>query len=404
MEIETDHINVGTGGDLNVDCGSIHLRTSDDFDLAFVRNDGDDVVMVMEEDGSMTFGNGIHARNVREAVFGDIWYASTAIGGVAGLAKLAATTDGRHVSMTMQNDEYGVVRFSFYSGKITIWAAGHRLPCLEIDKTFSGEIHIIGGVLQSGGANTFAISQSGGRLVLNDCWFTDFTKGGIYADYCAEARWFNTQSGVTGRTMDPFIWARYGATVYYCGNIPAGGIWADYGWTIPSGTPTVIGGSSASTSGHQSATLTGTLGWISTKKGWSDGLAYQGYTTGKGECYGCFRFALPSGAQSIVSATLTLHRKSSTGKGAPVDIHLYGSATAWGSRPALGTQYASRADAVLAGNTVTLDVTAAAQALLAGSIAQLVAYEGDGSTMSGQVYSTDYCAWDAATLDVTYTT
>lgn len=248
-----------------------------------------------------------------------------------------------------------------------------------------------------------AVTLDGGDVYLNSCCIIS-ARTGLYCDQISRGSWAGFAHYADGYCADRFALAAEAADVAIYGHIPGSPeplavVHAARGTTRDI---TVHSSQSAAAPAYQSATLSGALGWISTKKGWSDGVAYQGYTTGKGECYGCFQFTLPA-ASSIVSATLTLHRKSSTGKGAPVDVHLYGSATAWGSRPSLGTLYASRADAVLAGNTVSMDVTAAAQALLSGSIAQLVAYEGDGTTLPGHEYSTDYCAWDIATLDITYT-
>ena len=173
-----------------------------------------------------------------------------------------------------------------------------------------------------------------------------------------------------------------------------------YGSTVYGGD----GSGSSETPTTASVSLVAALGVIGTKYSWHSDIAYQGYSNGKGQCYGCLKFTLPSDAKSIVSASLTLHRKSNTGKGAEVDIFLYGSATAWGSKPTLSTKYNTSLDAVLAGRSTVLDVLAAAQALLAGTITQFVLYTGETTTLSGQVYSSNYCAWDEAVLSITYTT
>lgn len=417
VEIHDNRVDVKTGGSFNVHSGSVDISTSNFRVSVQKQGDPESEVIGIDPDYGRISVDELNARNMRPYVdYAE--YRLSNLGSIREFANILSRTSFGQVSMILDADEYGTtpVRFEgVMAQNVSIvsdgnlrrsppWIFGRCNANFYVDGVCWSCLTGYDANPQNG--NTAIVAYSGNILLRNCCILG--AHWGILGYQNARISWCGWTYYADGFCTDVFAVANEGADISVYGHVPGAN---NTGVLILSAasrglTRDIVQHSSqaASTPEYLSATLTGALGWISTKRGWSDGVAYQGYTTGKGECYGCFRFALPSGAQSIVSAALTLHRKSSTGKGAPVDIHLYGSATAWGSRPALGTQYASRADAVLAGNTVTLDVTAAAQALLAGSIVQLVAYEGDGSTMSGQVYSTDYCAWDAATLDVTYTT
>ena len=401
ISLEQDKLEIGTGGLLNIKSGAMHVSTGD-YVLSLVGDDGDEVVMDIGDDGYTTL-KGIHAENIREAVYGYVYHTTATIGSLATLAQHLTRTDARVVEYSMTADEYGKVVFSCYSGSLFINANGHRLPKLFFDMSCSCDVRIYNAIL-SPGTEQYCAEIYGGRVVFEECWFASGAPCGIYARYAGEVRWYNYRADTTalqGFNMTPVFFAHVGGVIFYSGNIPSGDIGNEHGWIVPGTYVNPIGGSGGSAPAIQTATVTGYLGWISDKHAWSGGVAYQGYTTGKGECYGCIRFDLPT-ASALVSATLTLRRATGVGKGAPTDVHLYGSGSAFGSKPVLGTLYAERNDAASTGETVSVDVTAAVQALYNGQLAQLVLYEGDGYTLSGKVYSTDYCAWDSATLDVVY--
>lgn len=407
IEITDDSIDISTGGVLNVEGADIHLRSSDEFDISFVQDDGDTVVMNMEENGSMTFGQGISAPNVREAQYGAVTLYSSAIGGLAGLAEYLKTTDARYVTYYCEADDYGTrVTFNHFNGFLAIKGQGYQIPAINGGFGVTGCVHIQNAILHQTLSTAYALQAAAGVWYIDNCWFSGTTIYGILSQYFAEVRWWNN-SHTEKLTLTYLMRAAYGGVVRYAGHVPGGAVNQYNGGYVEKSEfgVTVYAAETASTATTTSTTsLTGTLGWICTKKSWATGVAYQGYTTGKGQCYACFKFTLPSGAKTITAAKLTLHRKSGVGKGDYIDICLYGSATAWGSKPTLGTKYNESLDAVLAGKSTVLDVLTAAKALLAGTITQFVLYVNETSTLSGKVYSSNYCAWDSATLDITYTT
>ena len=410
IEILQNAIRILSGGDVSIGAGaalSIQSAATQIVTDVFNLSIGDENNRVCEfnRDTQRLSVTEVDADNVHPYINAPVTWRASEIGGIRELANRLRYCAYPSVTYIQDVDDYSASPVCF---------AGSLSPCVLIESdnwTSGGQRRVPPVVIQNSTGNwrmgnltwncaERAVSvECGVSLTMTHCWIYNANQG-LTALYGGRITWENWIEH-TGYCQDYMASATIGGEIKLGGYVPGG--------TVTPGTTGWVQNKSAAMSGTastpatQSAALTGTLGWISAKKSWTSGLAYQGYTTGKGECYGCFQFTLPAAAASIRSATLTLRRKSGTGKGAEVDIHLYGSATAWGSRPTLGTLYASRTDAVLAGRSVSLDVTSAAQALLAGSIRQLVAYEGDGKTMTNQVYSTDYCAWDEATLDVTYT-
>lgn len=411
IEILQNAIRILSGGDVSIGAGaalSIQSAATQIVTDVFNLSIGDENNRVCEfnRDTQRLSVTEVDADNVHPYINAPVTWRASEIGGIRELANRLRYCAYPSVTYIQDVDDYSASPVCF---------AGSLSPCVLIESdnwTSGGQRRVPPVVIQNSTGNwrmgnltwncaERAVSvECGVSLTMTHCWIYNANQG-LTALYGGRITWENWIEH-TGYCQDYMASATIGGEIKLGGYVPGGTVTPGATGWVQNKSAALSG--TASTPATQSAALTGTLGWISAKKSWTSGLAYQGYTTGKGECYGCFQFTLPAAAASIRSATLTLRRKSGTGKGAEVDIHLYGSATAWGSRPTLGTLYASRTDAVLAGRSVSLDVTSAAQALLAGSIRQLVAYEGDGRTMANQVYSTDYCAWDEATLDVTYTT
>ena len=223
--------------------------------------------------------------------------------------------------------------------------------------------------------------------------------GGIY-------RWLNWKdlSVETGYTLDPFIYAASGGIAHVIGGIPAGGrdIW--HGFIYAGAYLSEHGGTGGSGSTVSTASVAGTLGYYGSSNGWHAGECFQGYSKAKGRAYGCLTFDL-SGVGTIQSAKLTLHRKSGVGLNRKANVTVYGTTADRGSNPANGltSAYASAAELIGWDDSATLDVTAAAQALKAGTIKQLVLYTGETGVYSGKAYSYHYAQFDSATLEVAYT-
>ena len=411
IEISNDHIDVASGGNVNIRAGSalnVNSGTFDvttgDFSMSLARDDGTDVVMDIDDDGHTTF-KAIHAGNVREAVYGYTYYTTESIGSLSAFAEMLKRTDARIAEYSMSGDEYGKVTLDYYSGAVKITANGHRLPALELGYAFTGSLWLQNGYLTAESAGSWALLARNGRLLLDNCWFAGSVTQGLHVTHNAELRWMRGSSdGLAGYNLNPFIWTRYGGVAYYYGAIPGGGIWPDSGWVHASGTSTVVSGDGGSGGAVSTKSVAATLGYYGSGNGWHSGECFQGYSNAKGRAYGCLAFDL-SGVGTIQSAKLTLHRKSGVGLNRKANVTVYGTTAGRGSNPASGLTdaYASAEGLIGWDGSATLDVTAAAQALKAGAIAQLVLYTGETGVYSGKVYSYHYAQFDSAALEVAYT-
>lgn len=411
IEISDDHIDVASGGNVNIRAGSalnVNSGTFDvttgDFQMSLARDDGTDVVMDIDDDGHTTF-KAIHAGNVREAVYGYAYYTTQSIGSLSAFAEMLKRTDARIAEYNMSGDEYGKVTFDYFNGSAVINANGHRLPEISTATGFTGTLRIKDAYLSQSSSSAFCARALAGRLFLENCWFAGGTTCGLQAAYAGELRWYHSGSeGLQGFTMSPFIQAYAGGVAYYYGVIPGGGVWESGGWVHASQTVTVVSGSGGSGSTVSTASAAGTLGYYGSSNGWHAGECFQGYSNAKGRAYGCLAFDL-SKVGTIQSAKLTLHRKSGVGLNRKANVTVYGTTAGRGSNPANGltSAYASAEELIGWDGSATLDVTAAAQALKAGTIKQLVLYTGETGVYSGKVYSYHYAQFDSATMEIAYT-
>lgn len=414
IEIHDNQVDIKTGGSFNVESGAVDISTSDFYLSVQAPNDPENEVISINPDYGRITVDELRADNVRPyASYAE--YRLSELGSIREFANILSRTTFAQVSLILDADEYGTTPVNFrsvFANNVSIVSDGtlrrtvpwriHQTTANFYVDNLSWACNTSEGSDASG--NT-AIVIFGGNLLLRNCYIQS-AYWGIRAYQSSKVSWCGWKNHGAGYCSDMFCIGTEGADIAIYGYVPGSANGTMGAWEAARGLErnvTVLSSSTPPTPTYISTSLTGDLGWISTKHSWATGIAYQGYTTGKGECYACIKFTLPS-MSSVLAATLTLHRKSGVGKGDEVDIKLYGSATAWGSRPTLGTLYTSRDDAVLAGKSTSLDVLTAVKALKAGSIVQLVLYEGDGRTLNGKVYSTDYCAWDSATLDLTYTT
>lgn len=415
IEIADDHIdissggnvNIGAGGAMNVNSGTFDVITGD-FSMSLAKDDGTDVVMDIDDDGHTTF-KAVHAGNVREAEYGYKYYDTASMGSLQAMADYLARTDARAVEYQMSADEYGHVTLKEYNGYFKIYAAGHKLPKITVANSFTGTLWISTGYLSSEGGkygDPWALTVDGGNVFTTNCWFAPGTTAGIMVEYGGTYRWLNWKdlSTETGYTLDPFIYASAGGIAHVIGGIPAGGrdIW--HGFIHEGAYLSVHGGTGGSGSTVSTASAAGTLGYYGSSNGWHAGECFQGYSKAKGRAYGCLTFDL-SGVGTIQSAKLTLHRKSGVGLNRKANVTVYGTTADLGSNPANGltSAYVSAEGLIGWNDSATLDVTAAAQALKAGTIKQLVLYTGETGVYSGKAYSYHYAQFDSATLEVAYT-
>lgn len=419
--IDDDGIDISTGGGLNItagaelaiDSGGFAVATTD-FSLSLTQAESEEGVPVIDVDddsGSGTYGHtsflGVHAPNLREAVFDSLDVTLSEIGGWKGLENLLRETDARSIRCTVDAEESSyIVSFANYNGRLLLECGGYVVPRMFFTDTFCGSAIINDAVFRG---SYRAVTAYSGSIVLVRCWMTNTFDQGVVAWNNADVRWVYPTATIPGwgcACSECFATAVLGARFSYAGYIPDGGVTQNYGFIEQGAEGSVIYGRTGAETNTVAPLCTefeANLGWYSTWQGWNAGAMYQGYTGGKGRCYGCMQFDLSAlSGKTLKKATLTLHRVAGVGKGSEIDLTLYGSATAWGSRPSLSSQLAHAGDAVSGGQYVTLDVTAGMSFLQSSFFTQLVLYTGETAVRSGKTYSAEYGKFDRAVLTVTY--
>ena len=404
IEIAQDHIDVSTGGSLNVDSGAAHFRTKEYTLSILADDDSEETVMDFDAESKTLRVTEIAAGNARPYIAGITEVTSSQIGGLDGLAGLLAKNQYEHIVYTQETDDYSSALIEIRGSNSIVVEIIANTPTRVPSLRFYG---ITGNVLlrnlkwEMYSKDSAFVADSGVITMLN-CYIN--AQYGILAEYGARVNWIGDDNTMTsaGKCTSAMAIANTCADIKLFGLIPSG-----YHLTYNGGTITSISTETGESIDdgiveYTTETIEAEVGYYGTKNGWKSGQLYQGYSGGKGRIYGCMRFDLPSGAGNIQSAVLGLHRYKDAGKGSEVDVTLYGSAAAFGSQPSLGTKYLERADAAAPDATVSFDVTEAVRALANGTIKQLVLYTGETTVRSGKVYSSNYAMFDRAALKITY--
>lgn len=404
IEIAQDHIDISTGGKLNVDSGAAHFRTKD-YTLSILADDSSEETVLDFDASSKTLRvDEIVAGNSRPYISGITRVTSGDVGGLDGLAGMLANNQYEQIVYAQTtNDLSGEKIIIKGSNSLVVKITADdltRVPPIEF-RDITGNVYLEN---LKWSTNSTAVKANSGSIVMRDCYAD--SKIGLHALDHARISWIGRADDESGMSSagacTTTAKAQNGAEIKLFGLIPkSNSIIEEKGGIVQSIDTFAFDGSSVDE--NITVSLPASVGYYGTYNGWHSGQLYQGYSNGKGRIYGCMKFEIPSGIGTVKNATLILQRYKSAGKGAEVDVNIYGSSTAFGSRPTLGTTvYVSREDAIDPGATVSFDVTAAAQDLVDGAIQQLVLYTGESSTMSGKVYSSQYARFDEATLKITY--
>lgn len=408
IDIAQDHIDISTGGSLNVDSGAAHFRTGE-YTLSILADDGsEDTVMDFDADSRTLRVTKVAADNLRPFVRGVTEVTSAQVGGIEGLRGMLEGAQYEHLIYRQTAPDYSadtVVISGVNSIMVEIVAdALTQIPPLEFSGV-TGNIHLKNMKWSVAGENSsYAVAADSGSIMLRDCYIDGVL--GIGASGHARMIWIGYGQAAdspmtTAGACNYAATANEGGDIVMCGLIPAGDTRELFGGTVR--LIDTVAGAGGAVSANRTETVNASVGYYGTRNGWNGGKLYQGYSNGKGRIYGCMRFEIPDDVQTVKSAVLSLHRYKGAGKGSEVDVIIRGSATAFGQQPDLGvTVYASREDAVLGGAAASFDVTNAAQALANGTIRQLVLYTGESKTMSGKDYSSQYALFDSAVLKITY--
>ena len=397
------HIRIGAGGTFDVEAGAAHFKTAD-YTLSILAEDGsEDTVLDFDTESKTLKVDEIRATNVRPYIPGITEVTAAEIGGIDGLANMLNQARYEHLVYTQTYDDTSsepiiingceAIMVEIKSGELRT-----QIPPLRISNTRSN-IWIEG--IEWNCAGTDAITADSGEICIKNCIAT--AQNGVVASRHARVAWIGAEAGSLESAgtcaADAFI-ATDGADIKIYGMIPSGTLKQTTAGAITA-IDTNIGSIVTAKPVEKTVTLTASIGNYSDKQYWGSGL-YQGYTNGRGKIYGCMKFTLPADVESITAATLTLAAENGVGTGSKVNVVVYGSATAYQSRPSLGTKYISKTSAVYGGTSCSLDATSAATALLNGSAKQLVLYVGDTAVISGKVYSKNYAKFSSAKLKITY--
>lgn len=383
--------------------GGVYLSSSE-FTLSLLDNDAEISIMEINDDGYAVFGRGIYATNVRPYIR-NATYNSSSIGGLQGFADLLATNTYGEVTLNYDSVDTTVspIQFSnFMAGTINIVSSTRRS---------SPPIHITGGIgnwnisnlMVSTNVNMTAFLVESGNVILRDCWVTS-ARVGIYASKNGTLSWICSNSNLTGSCSEYFAYADGGGDISVYGNVPTDSNNNEIMLVEAARGVNAANRGSSVEPIIQTNRAPVSFRWKSDKQSGETSVMYQGYTVGKGKCYGCMTFDLSFITGSIVSASLELHRSSGVGYGTYVDVAIYGSTTSYGSKPSIGTKYIDIDNSIDQNETKTYNVTQAIIDMHAGLINQIFLYQADDTDVasSDKVYSRDYAKFDSVSLSVTW--
>ena len=210
-------------------------------------------------------------------------------------------------------------------------------------------------------------------------------------------------------TTTQYAYKVFGTVITNSGSRPSGG-WTGMNFmaapgdllTVPIDTGSgVVVPTTGSATFNPSATGTYTTYW------WSgDSDIRQGYTKSNGRIKGGIFYAVSGVSGTVKSAILKLTRLKNYGKGAPVQVKVYGTTSAGKSgNPALSTEGYVLGN-VDEGQTADFALPAAlATGLGNGTYKGIVLYADDTTALHGKTYSTNYARFAAAApLTITWTT
>ena len=209
-------------------------------------------------------------------------------------------------------------------------------------------------------------------------------------------------------TTTQYAYKAFGAVITNTGSRPSG-IWAAMNCismpndllTVPIDTGSgVVVPTTGSATFNPSATGTYTTYW------WNiDSDVRQGYTKSNGRIKGGIFYAVSGVSGTVKSAILKLTRLKNYGKGAPVQVKVYGTTAAGKSgNPALSTE-GYVLGTIDGGQTAEFALPAAlATGLGNGTYKGIVLYADDTTALHGKTYSTNFARFSAdASLTITWT-
>ena len=231
-------------------------------------------------------------------------------------------------------------------------------------------------------------SQQGARVVVAGCEIYDVHRS-LYTmtlgTLMANANKGNALVGVNRTHMFVSGTAPCNAASWTYSSIAGGQVW---------GSPSVNQGSKPTAEPEPTEKVIPASATGAYSGSWrSDGVIRQGIYQGK-QYAGCMWFPTASfSGKTIKGATLTFTRIGGSGRSGNIVPHLYTTTLSGASGNPLSSRvYYGKLDSIGNGETKTVTLpVAAVQALADGTANGLMFYEDAAGTMSGKVYSSNYC-------------
>ena len=441
IEIRDDHVDIGTGGTFRVNSGDVDISTSK-FSVSITdETGGEDELLTIDATGVRAAN--LSAPNVAMRYDGP-WQIIVNSGATSAQVESGSYVRSMQEAFDRLND-----RFLPYYAEVKLETdtyenvSVHGIYAGPGDLQIVGQGHTVYGkiVLQNVNANVRisnlkACSANGTVWGIHNCRYIymheciaegystamtgyNIDQGSIVTmDSCelyncgtgVDAGWGTKVDIVTLKgTTTQYAYKVFGTVITNSGSRPSGG-WTGMNFmaapgdllTVPIDTGSgVVVPTTGSATFNPSATGTYTTYW------WSgDSDIRQGYTKSNGRIKGGIFYAVSGVSGTVKSAILKLTRLKNYGKGAPVQVKVYGTvSTGKSGNPALSTE-GYVLGTIDGGQTAEFALPAAlATGLGNGTYKGIVLYADDTTALHGKTYSTNFARFSAdASLTITWTT
>lgn len=441
IEIRDDHVDIGTGGTFRVKSGDVDISTSK-FSVSITDEaGGEDELLTIDATGVRAAN--LSAPNVAMRYDGP-WQIIVNSGATSAQVESGSYVRSMQEAFDRLNDRFlpyyaevkletdtyeNVSIHGIYAGPgdLQIVGQGHtvygKIVAQNVNANFtvsnlkacnaSGSVWKIQNCryvsLSSCAAEGYSTASAGysilsGSIVIVDRCEVYNCGIGVNADWGAKVDVVSLKG-----TTTQYAYRVFGAVITNSGSRPSGGLTGVNFISAPGDltTVTVDTGSGVVVPTTGSATFNPSATGTYTTYWWSgDSDIRQGYTKSNGRIKGGIFYAVSGVSGTVKSAILKLTRLKNYGKGAPVQVKVYGTvSTGKSGNPALSTE-GYVLGTIDGGQTAEFALPAAlATGLGNGTYKGIILYADDTSAMSGKTYSSNYARFAAdAPLTITWTT
>lgn len=441
IEIRDDHVDIGTGGTFRVQSGDVDISTSKFAVSITDEAGGEDELLTIDATGVRAAN--LSAPNVAMRYDGP-WQIIVNSG-----ATSAQVESGSYVRSVQEAFDRLNDRFLPYYAEVKLETdtyenvSIHGIYAGNASLAIVGQGHTVYGRITISNINAYmrvlnlrACNANGDVWWIDNCRYVSLnactaegystasagyhidngsvvTFGSCEVYNCVtgvDAGWgTNIDIAVMKGTTTQYAYKVFGTRITNSGSRPSGG-WTGMNFMAAPGDLTTVAVDTGSgvvvpTTGsatfNPSATGTYTTYW------WNiDSDIRQGYTKSNGRIKGGIFYTVSGVSGTVKSAILKLTRMKNYGKGAPVQVKVYGTTAAGKSgNPALSTE-GYVLGTIDGGQTAEFALPAAlATGLGNGTYKGIILYADDTSAMSGKTYSSNYARFAAdAPLTITWTT